>query len=606
MVGMAGFLDNGGPHTSSLSLNRMGELLGEGPKIRLSQPFLDGDVCCISASLSFRGLQPYIAADLAVWFDGEIYDFGEFKTDINNAHESTHESTTAIVAALYRRHGLTWLKKIDGNFAAMIYDKARMQLHLMNDRYGLRRLYIWKGGNLVWASTLRSFLSAPGFTPRLDPMAVDEFFDFGYITEDRTWFKEVTLLPSGSILTWDIRANAGKVTRYWWWNEIKLLGGRLNENEVADELAYLFVRAVERRVRPGERIGLELSGGLDSRAILAAMPDHGKVVNTFTFGVEGCADRVIAARAAAVRGAAIHQFSLDETNWLLPRFRGVWFTDGQSSLMHMHGIEAAEVESALCDIVLNGFLGDGVLRGSYLFEGALDCPITADLVSQRTGRDQNKINIPSQYHGLMKTDFYFLQNRARRWLYNGELMMSNDIQLRTPFSDNALLEFTYSLPDSLRFDGRLYRKMLLRRFPVFYRRIPWQATGYPIGLPENIQKLLYLTRRARRKFSRLSGGLFHDPFKLTNYADYNAWLRRDPARSIFAALLNNPKAIYSDYLPKSLVQQRWIEHLGGMDHAEIICLYATFEVWLQQAFENRLRSEVDVQSLWDSAAHISQ
>jgi asparagine synthase (glutamine-hydrolysing) len=362
MVGMAGFLHNGGPQTASLSLNRMGELLGEGPKIRLSQPFLDGDGCCISASLSFVDRQPYIAADLAVWFDGEIYDFGEFKTDIN-----LHESTTAIVAALYRRHGLRWLKRIDGNFAATIYDRARMQLHLLNDRYGLRRLYIRKGVNLVWASTLRSFLSAPGFTPRLDPMAVDEFFDLGYITEDRTWFKEVALLPSGSILTWNIRANAGKDIRYWWWDEIKLLGGRLNESEVADELGNLLVRAVERRVRPGERIGLELSGGLDSRAILAAMPNHGEVFRTFTFGVEGCADRVIAARAAAVRGAAIHQFSLDETNWLLPRFRGVWFTDGQSSLMHMHGIEATEVESALADIVLNGFLGDGVLRGELPF-----------------------------------------------------------------------------------------------------------------------------------------------------------------------------------------------------------------------------------------------
>jgi asparagine synthase (glutamine-hydrolysing) len=600
MVGMAGFVPNESPQTASLSLNRMGELLAEGSKIRLSQPFLDEDVCCISAALSFADRQPCIAADLAVWFDGEIYDFGECKTDIN-----LHESTTAIVAALYRRHGLTWLKRIDGNFAATIYDRTRMQLHLLNDRYGLRRLYIRKGVNLVWASTLRSFLSAPGFTPRLDPVAVDQFFDIGYITEDRTWFKEVALLPSGSVLTWDIRANAEKTRRYWWWDEIKLLSRRLNENEVADELGNLFIRAVERRVRPGERIGLELSGGLDSRAILAAMPNDGEVVHTFTFGVEGCADRVIAARAAAVCGAANHQFSLNEANWLLPRFRGVWFTDGQSSLMHMHGIEATELECAFCDIVLNGFLGDGVLRGSYLFEGALDCPITADLVAQCTGRDRNKINIPSQYDGLMKTDFYFLQNRARRWLYNGELMMSNHIQLRTPFSDNALVEFAYSLPDRLRFGNQVYRKMLLRKFPEFFRRIPWQATGYPIGPPENIQQLLYMTRRARRKLSGLSGGLFRDPFKLTNYADYDAWLRQEPARSIFTGIFNNPKALYSDYLPKSLVQRRWIEHLDGMAHAEIICKYATFEIWLQQAFENRFRSEADVQNLYDSAGQIT-
>lgn len=602
MVGMAGFVHNGDSQTASVSLNRMGELLGEGQKIGVSPGFVDEHICCISASLRFMDRQPYIAADLAVWFDGEIYDFGEFNNEVDLT-----ESITAIVAKLYRRLGVRCFKTVDGIFAATIYDRARMQLHLINDRYGLRRFYIWKGVKLVWASTLRSFLSAPGFTPLIDPVAMDDFIAIGYITEDRTWFKEVTLLSSGSILTWDIRTNSGKEIRYWWWDEIKVLAGRLDENEVADELGDLFVRAVERRVRPAERIMLDLSGGLDSRAILAGMPNYGDGPHTFTMGEEGCADRVIAARAAAVRAAANHQFSLDETNWLLPRFKGVWLTDGQSNLRHMHGIEAIEFATGLCDIGLNGFLGDLVLGGSFLFKEALDCPITNVLVARRTGQDTNKIDIPRQYGDLIKTDYYFLQNRARRFTYNGLLMCLNDMEYRMPFYDNKLLNFSYSLPDSLRLNNRIYSKMLLRYFPAFYRQIPWQKTGYPIGLPENIQKLWHLTRRVRRKLSRLSGGLFRDPFfKVPNYTDYDAWLRREPARGIFTALFNNPKAIYSDYLPKSSVQQRWIEHLGGMNHAEIICTYATFEIWLQQAFENRLRSDADVQSLYESGSRITQ
>jgi hypothetical protein len=44
---------------------------------------------------------------------------------------------------------------------------------------------------------------------------------------------------------------------------------------------------------------------------------------------------------------------------------------------------------------------------------------------------------------------------------------------------------------------------------------------------------------------------------------------------------------------------RWLEHFGGMDHADIICRYATFEIGLQQAFAKRLRSEADVEGLAD-------
>jgi asparagine synthase (glutamine-hydrolysing) len=589
MVGLAGFIYDGHPHEALITLDRMGEVLAEGPKIRLSTAYCDDHVSCISASLGFTQLQPYLAADLAVWLDGEIYDFGAFGGGINFSENPTTE-----VAALYRQRGLEFFKTTDGVFAAVIYDRERMQLHLVTDRYGLRRLYVWKGRSLAWASALRTFLVAPEFAPKIDPEALNDFMDLGYITEDRTWFSAVTLLPSGSIFTWDIRAHRGKEARYWWWDEIKLLSGRVDEDEIADELGDLFVRAVERRVRPGERVGSELSGGLDSRAIVAAIPKSDSVVHTLTVGKDRCADRLIAARAAAAAGVANHQFSLNEGNWLFPRFRGVWLTDGQSNLLHMHGIEAAALYSELFDICFSGFLGDAVLGGSYLFEDALDSPITAELVARSTGQRTKNISIPAQYRDLCKADFFGIQNRGRRFIYNGIIMMSDDIEMRMPFFDNKLLEFTFSLPDALRFKSRIYNKMLLRRFPKLYRRIPWQKTGNPIAMRDSVAKLLHLTRRARRKLSRLSGGFLRDPLSGSDYSDYPSWSRQEPARTIFTALLNNPKAIYPEYLPRSAVQTAWNDHLLGADHTDNVFKYATFEIWLQQAFEKTLRTESDV------------
>ncbi len=588
MVGITGFIHDGDQGAASILLDRMGDMLAEGPKLQLSPGYCDDHVSCISASLIFLHLQPYVADDLAVWLDGEIYDFGELAGEID-----TLENATAIVAALYRRHGLTFLKTIDGVFTAVIYDRNQMELHLVTDRYGLRRLYIWKGPGPVWASGLRCFLPAPRFTPRIDPEALDDFLELGYITEDRTWFRDVTLLPSGTIFTWDIQAKHAKQRQYWWWNEIKQLSGRLDEDEIVDELGNFFVRGLEKRVRPGERIGAELSGGLNSRAIIAALPASLEFA-TITFGMERCADRVIAARAAAVRRVPNYQFSLDRRNWLFPRFKGVWLSDGQLDLLHMHGIEATALYRKLFDICFSGMGGDTIPGGSLIpGEDALDSPITTDLVARATGRDPHRVHVQDKYLSLSKFDFFTLHNRLRRFGYSSIMTMSDDIQFRLPFFDNKFVQFAYSIPDAFRFQGRIYEKLLLRKFPKLFRNIPRQQSGQPIGTSETIRKIVNFTHRARRKVSRVSRGFFHEPFHLYPYANYPDWLRREPACTVFAALFDNPKAIYPEYLPRSRVEMAWTEHLRGWDHADELCRYATFEIWLQQTFEKKLRTEAD-------------
>src|SRR5439155_13014070 len=144
-MGLAGFICRPNQQASAVTLDRIGKELEEGPALRLSPAFNDGNVCCVSSSLSFYDAKPYISADLAVWLDGEIYELNELDHDL-----AASESAASIFAVLYRRYGLAFLKLIDGIFAAVIYDRTRMEVHLVTDRYGLGRLYIWEGRALVW------------------------------------------------------------------------------------------------------------------------------------------------------------------------------------------------------------------------------------------------------------------------------------------------------------------------------------------------------------------------------------------------------------------------------------------------------------------------
>jgi asparagine synthase (glutamine-hydrolysing) len=588
MAGIAGFTVSNDCEEDARRVIAMWDLMADASNSGPASLYQDDEVLCAfdRANVSIE-YSTYLAEDIAVWLDGEIYDFGGKLADLE-----PESNSAATIAALYRRDGLPFFKSVDGIFAAAIYDRVRKELHLVNDRYGLRHLYVWKParGGVVWASRVRAFLEAPGFKPRIDRSALSNFIDIGYLLENQTWFEDVTLLPSGSVLTWNLRAGCATQRQYWWWDRIVPLTGRLDEDEIAEELGSRFVRAVERRVGPGDGAGLCLSGGLDSRAILAAMPSWDAPFHTITFGRDGCPDRVFAARAAAVRGAENHQFELDESNWLLPRVEGVWLSDGQHDLMHMHGIEAADLIRRHFKIDMSGFGGDSTLGGSYLLANALDRPISAETAAEIMWCDPDRLAIDERYKSLAKADYYFLQNRVRRFVYGGVVLSNSEgLPCRLPFYDNGLMELAYSLPDALRYKSHIYRRMLLNKFPDYYKAIPWQKTGVPIGYPDWFTKVVEYGRRGRRKLSRLTGGMVADPYASQGFADYDGWMRSEPARSFLGKLFRNSQARYAEYLPVEAVESCWQSHLGGKNNAQVLCRYATFEIWLQQVFEKNMR-----------------
>lgn len=573
-------------------LCKMQDLITHEDFYKRDELFYDGHIGATRSHINIiqKEPQPYQHDGIYVWLDGEFYN----REEISRQHRITAKTDLELLHALFKQgNGIHFLKEIDGLFSAIVYDSFQQKVYLIADRYGLRHLY-WTAHReyLAWGTEMKTITAMPGFEPKIDRRAVEEFFGIGYLLENRTWFENVELLPSGTVLTWDIKSGAicGK-QRYWWWDDIKPLTGKINEADVAKELGQLLIDAVERRCHEGERVGLALSGGLDSRSLLAAMPDRGYPIHAVTFGKAGCDDIRIATMAAKVKGAVHHTTELNSTNWLMPRLAGIWWTDGQLSLMHMHGIEARETVRDIFQINLNGFAGDLILGGSYLrdkrfldswgdrrlFASAMDCdPYLLD-------------NFPV-YSSSGKPDFYFLQNRVRRFTFCGTKHLLTFIEQRKPFYDNRLIEFIYSLPDAMRFQSHIYNLMLLKTFPDFYQRIPWQKTGLPISMSTPVVEAVKLFRRTRKKILRKleSFGIRYD--NPLGYTDYPNWLRQEPARSFFDKILNNPSALYPAYISKEQVCNTLTRHQSGENHAEILCQYATFEIWLQQIYENSYRS----------------
>jgi len=505
-----------------------------------------------------QGKQPYICNDRFIgWLEGEFYN----QNELRNKYKVASNTDNELLVNIYRKtRSFDFLRDIDGCYAAVLYDKKERQVYLITDRYGFKPLY-WGtvNGNLVWSSELKGFLGHIDFESVIDTQAVEEFFDVGYLLENRTWFEGVELVPPASVLSFNIKESKVNITHYWSWSEIKPIKGPIDEREIAEELGRLFKESVRKRVNNNERIGISLSGGLDSRAILAAVPEDYKPLHTFTFGQEGCEDIKIASRVSKIKGATHHILIINSENWLKPRIDGVWKSDASFSLLHMHGIEFYDEYKTYMDFNLNGIWG-GTIGGFF-------------------------INMtPNQ------SEEYGLKNRSRRFTTQGLILGESWLIHRRPFSDKEFSDLVFSIPQSLRQNSYIYNKMLLSTFPKYYNDIPWQKTGCLISYPDQLVKLITFKNRVVNKLKRESQRFGFNFTDLKNYTDYPRWIRQEPSKSFFENLLLNKNALYPEYIDRNKIYRYIKDHMERKaNYHNELCLALTFELWLQQIFEGKYR-----------------
>lgn len=562
MPGLVGFTCAGSAEADRNALRAMRDLITHRTFYATDELFHDGEVAASRAHIDViqRDPQPLRRDGIAVWLDGEFHnrDALGLPSGIGNDAEA--------LASLYADSpDLGFLGRIDGVFAAVIHDPARRRVHLVSDRHGLCHLY-WtvQGGRLAWASEIKAFTAVPGFRPRIDAALVDGFLEHGFMTGAGTWFEDVTLIPLAAVVTWDLGSRRHQVSRYWRFDDIVPLEPPVDERAIAEELGRRFKASVQRRCRNGEDIGITLSGGLDSRAIFAAMPDTGKPIPALTFGAPGSADLRIARRVARIRETEHTVFELSERNWLAARIEGVWLSDGMMNLLHMHGLERF-VQSRKPPINLNGFLGGAFMGGRYL-----------------------------QHSQWPLAELY--QDRARRFVVLGPRLGQAFIHQRLPYLDNELVDFILAVPDALRARSNIFNKMLLQCFPAYFRHIPWTETRVPIAYPRYIAAPLRAAKRLRNRIgieSRRLGFQYHDP---NAYHDYPQWIRRQPARSFFTDRLQARDALYPEFIDRERVVGALDAHMHGADHADPLCRYLTFELFLQQTFNGRHRRREDDQN----------
>jgi len=329
--------------------------------------------------LSQAGHQPMhsTAGASVITFNGEIYNYLELRDELaRDSHAVAGGSDTAVLLELLELQGPAALQRLNGMWAFGYWDVPRRQLLLARDRFGVKPLYYRHGsGGLMFASEPKALLALDEQLRAVDEEALLSFLAFNNLySGERSFYHEIKLLPPAHYAVYDAASNRLQLRRYW--DYPTHFEMHRSAEEASEEFGTLFEDAVRVRLRSDVPVGVTLSGGLDSTAVLtAASNGHTASPHCFT-SVYSDTDRgelEWAERAAAVTGALITAVPAPREHWMEVLPQVAWHMDGPgySPAVYPLWCLMKQARANNVPVLLEGQGADEAL-GGYPWHGAID------------------------------------------------------------------------------------------------------------------------------------------------------------------------------------------------------------------------------------------
>lgn len=235
------------------------------------------------------GRQPLVSEDgsVVVICNGEIYNHHALRALVESrGHSLSTRSDCEVLVHLWEDEGPAMLSRVDGMFAAAIWDSRTNTLLLTRDRMGKKPLYYaTPGRDIVFGSELRAVLTHPDVTRRVSSESLYRFLTLDYVPTPFSIIDGVRKVEPGGWVLFD--RDGLREGRY---HDLKIPERlrEIDETQAGAEVWESLVRATGMRLESEVPLGVFLSGGLDSSAVLAAMAEHvdPATISTFTIGFQ--------------------------------------------------------------------------------------------------------------------------------------------------------------------------------------------------------------------------------------------------------------------------------------------------------------------------------
>jgi len=624
MSGIVGYINNI-EKASSVLLDSMSESIRYTESARIDK--WNDDFVAISRvhhAIINPEPQPIFNEDKSIFsvMFGEVFDYEEQKIKlIHNGHKFKFEDNDAEYCLhLYEEKGENAFKELNGSFCIGIYNLATHELLLVNDRFSSHPLfyYLTDKNTLLFGTQLSSILQSSEVPRELNMEAIFEFFTFQQVLGTKTFFKDTNLLPPATVLHY--RAGNISFVPYW---EMKYKEEKHPEGYYVDKLATAIKKSVERSTQRNYRFGLLLSGGLDSRMILAA--SHKKMV-CFTFGDFENREVKIAKKIAEVKGCKHVFLKRDRDHYVNLLDKAVEIGDGMYGYVHAHSVGFFDLIQKECDVLLHGFATERFFRGTNLpysslkflgksfftkrdklsnenlphkiidkcrnslhhknpqqlfikfYSSILDSVLLDSVNNILNEAETNCTNI---YDKFIWFDTHY-QSRSRAFLF--EKSIRSFINERSIVFDNNLLDLHLKMPVDLRSTSKIWKKALVKLNPKI-AAISDANTGYSIFIPEYLEWVSTVSRRIASKLHLLgSRQLPHPTYTQGSWPNFSELIRHnEKIKKLISDTLRDPECLHPNIFDIQRVEEMFKEHLNGEDeYTEFLFLLLTFGKWYKK------------------------
>lgn len=546
-------------------------------------------------------------------FEGEVYDSQDARSAlIKQGVRVPDDGMASLLVRGLWLEGHRFFARIHGSFAIAAWDDERRRLLLVNDRFGQRPVYfVHAHGRLIFASEISSLLQDATIDRHICPHGLGQFLAFGQFLGDATLFESVRLLPPGSALEYDVRDDTVTVSQYV--GTTTDSGPAMPSTDALEAVAERFVRSVERSTADSGSgpFGLSLSGGLDARTVLAAIPSH-VALSTVSLGMPGSMDHDAAAVLSALVNRKHHQQMLDQA-FLATFEQGlrqmIRLTDGHyldqgivmttlplyrelgiTTLLRGHAGELCHMRKAYAfslDAEGERIDSDAGLR-SWLFShltdymlGAVDGPLLAPRVGAdvrevaAAALDRSLASVSSVQPPLQRVWHLFVRERLRRETVASLHMFRNFVEVRVPYLDADLVDLLLTLPPGMKLDSSLQSYILQKIRPEFLR-----VTNTNTGAPMNAGAWRTRFGGLRMKVFAKIGMPGYQP-----YERLGLWLATDLKPLVHSTILSErffDRGLFDVDQVRRLVAQH---EARERNHTYLIMAMVIFELAQQELFD---------------------
>ncbi|MGH7950544.1 MAG: asparagine synthase-related protein [Limisphaerales bacterium] len=450
MPGIAGIISQKPAAECSARLRRMLEAMCH-ETFYLSGTHCVPEMGIYAGSIAFENLPDSIVfndtQDIALIFSGEFF----LDSEIANGSERGQLARVMQSRELADEPSalLPFFEKLNGLFSGLLIDKRRRKAFLFNDRYGVQRIYFHESnGDFYFASEAKALLRILPKLREFDADGVAEFLTFGCTLNWKTLFRGIEMLPGGSLWTFE---NGNCRKEKYFSPETWESQPQLSADKFENKFRETFKRILPRYFESNSKIGIALTGGLDTRMIMACRPQNNGHTTCYTFSGNNhrTLDDKIAARVAATCHLEHRLLRLEPdffSDFRAHADKTVFVTDGCFGISGAHEIYFNRQARELASIRLTGNYGSEIFRGVSTFKPVPLAPqlFNPDL-SEKANFEARKFSAQKSHPAT------FAAFKEIPWNLFGNLAAGrSQVNFRTPFLDNELVALAYQAPETIR------------------------------------------------------------------------------------------------------------------------------------------------------------